>query len=303
MKHNKQLVYNNGMLINLEQLHTFALAAEFKNFSLVADKLNISAAAVGKQIKSLEHYFRAQLFYRTTRHMELTEFGSALREQCKTLLNEVNNITGLAADFHGQVYGKLKVFTSFHFGEIYILPFTGEFLKKYPNLELEIELEDRIPDMETENLDLVIGLMGGIPQHYTRRKIKEDKYVICGSKEYFKKNKKPMKPEDLINHKFIIHSNRPSKDIIEFNENLKVRVNPIVSVNNTKAIYQCCLDGVGLAMLHSDIVKSAIKHEKLIEVLPNFSLPYSPLYLYYKTVKYLKPSLRILIDYMIKKIG
>lgn len=284
---------------NFEQLQTFILAAELKNFSQVAEKLEISAAAVGKQIKLLEENFRVQLFYRTTRHMELTEFGAAFYEQCKSILKEVENTNNLLATYHGQIFGKIKVFCSVLFGEVYVLPFITKFMRHYPELELQIEMADRIPNIEAENIDLVVGLMGSIPPHFTRRKIKEDRYILCASPKYFKNKSKPHHPSELAQYDIITHSTRPDPNTIIFTDKLKVNFQPKLSINNTSGILQCCLDGAGIAILHSDVIAQQISKGTLIEVLSDYPQPAMPLYLYFKTVQYLQPKLRVLIDFIL----
>lgn len=126
-------------------------------------------------------------------------------------------------------------------------------MRRYPELQLQIEMADRIPNIEAENIDLVVGLMGSIPPHYTRRKIKEDRYILCTAPKYLKNKPKPKHPSELSEYEIITHSTRPDPNTIIFNDKLKVSVQPKLSINNTSGILQCCLEGAGIAILHSDV--------------------------------------------------
>src|SRR5690348_5646558 len=132
----------------IEQLITFKIAAELKSFSRTAVELDISSAAVGKQIKTLEDSIGIELFYRTTRHVSLTDAGAAFYERAKVILAEVHTTNDLLASQKGEPTGKLKIICSIFLGEQKICPLLPYFLKKYPNISLDLELADRLPDLE-----------------------------------------------------------------------------------------------------------------------------------------------------------
>lgn len=297
----KEIVYNSRMW-NLEQIKTFKLISECRSFSKVAEKLNISAAAVGKQIKNLEDNLGATLFYRTTRHVALTELGEIFYEQCETILSEIERTNDLLATHKGKITGKLKIVSAVSFGERHIIPLVKEFLTLYPELTLYLELADRIPDLEKENIDLIMGLMQGLPQHYVCKKIKTDRYALCASLEYMKKFRIPNKPENLTEHDFITHSKRPKPQIVTFKKNMTIYVKPRLWTNSTNAMLQFCLDGLGIAMFHADVVENYIKEKRLIEVLKEYQQPPQSIFLYYKKVEYLQPKLRAFIDFFVGKL-
>src|SRR4051812_17954086 len=112
----------------LDQLLTFHLVAEKENFSKVAVLLNLSTAAVGKQIKNLESEIGAQLFYRTTRHVNLTEIGKAFFARSKIILNEIDKTKDFIAGHKNEVSGTIKIVSSIPFGESHIVPHLYELL-------------------------------------------------------------------------------------------------------------------------------------------------------------------------------
>lgn len=171
-------------------------------------------------------------------------------------------------------------------------------MKTYPDIILDLELADRVPDLEKENIDLIIGLMKGLPPQYVQKKIKEDRYVFCAAPSYIKRNGTPLQPQYLSKHAFITHSKRPKPNVISFGINTQIHLKPRFLTNSTFAMLRCCLDGLGIAMFHSDVVAQLIKENKLIEVLVKYREPAQTIYLYYKKVEYLQPKIRVFIDFL-----
>lgn len=285
----------------LDQIQTFKRVAEEENFSKVAHFFKISPTAVGKKIKQLEDSLGGQLFYRTTRRVTLTEFGKVFYERCALLLREIAKTNDLLASYKCDVQGKLKIVGSISFGERYILPNLKEFLFSYPNLIVDIELSDRIPNLETEDIDLLIGYMAGFPLQYTCRRIKEDSYVWCASPDYLKLHAAPQEPIDLEKHNYIAHSKRPSPTVLKFGDK-KVYLEPKIWGNSTSILLQCCLDGIGIALFHLDTVQNYLDKNLLIEVLENYRSPKQSLYMYFKTMHYMQPKIRVFIDYLMQKM-
>lgn len=301
LKYYKLLIYNLAMW-TIDQLITFHLVAEKENFSKAASLLKLSTAAVGKQIKNLESEIGIQLFYRTTRHVKLTEIGKAFFTRSKMILNEIDKTKDFIAEQKNEVRGRIKVTSSIPFGETHIVPHLHELLALYPHLTLDLDLTDRIPDLEKEEIDLTIGLMSGLPSHYTSRRVKSVCYVLCASPAYLKRFSEPKTPLDLTSHDFITHSKRPNPSSILFNNELQVKINPKLWTNNSFAMLNACLNGVGIGMFHFDNVKTFIQEKRLVEVLKPFRQSPQHLYLYYKTMQYMQPKLRSFIDFLMGKL-
>lgn len=301
MNNYKLLVYN-PLMWTLDQLITFQLVAEKESFSKAAAHLNLSTAAVGKQIKSLESEIGAQLFYRTTRHVNLTEMGKAFFARSKIILDEIDKTKDFIAEHNNEVRGTIKIVSSIPFGESHIVPHLHELLTLYPNLTIDLDLTDRIPNLAKEEVDLTIGLMSGLPLHYTSRRIKNVLYVLCATSNYLKKFGEPKKPQELASHHFITHSNRPNPSLIMFNNDLQIKINPKLWTSNSFTMLNACLMDIGIGMFHFDTVKTYIKEKRLIEILQPYRQPPQPLYLYYKTMQYMQPKLRAVIDFLIAKL-
>lgn len=293
------LVYNQEMW-TLEQLITFRAVVERQHFAYAAEELRISAAAVGKQIKTLENAIGITLFYRTTRRVNLTDAGAAFYEQAKKVLSEAETTNDLIASQKGEAAGMLKIICSVFFGEQIISPLLPKFMHLYPKIRLDIESSDRIPDLESEKIDASIGLIGAMSEHYVRRKLHQDRHILCASPEYLKKHGIPKNVNELSLHHFITHSKRPQPNELPFGGEI-IHINPIISTNNTNIMVQLCLQGVGFALLHSDLVASHINNSSLVELFPEKRESLRDMYIYFKKSQYLQPKLRAFIDFLLKE--
>jgi DNA-binding transcriptional LysR family regulator len=283
---------------NYEQLLTFKYAAFYKSFTKTADKLNISAAAVGKQIQKLEESLGAQLFYRTTRRVTLTELGKVFYPQCEHILSELAKAKDLIDGYQGKVTGRLKIVSSISFGEVYIIPILASLMQRFPELILDIELADRIPDIESEDIDIVIGLMGGLPAHCMCKKLKDEAYLLCASPQYLLTHGIPLAPEDLYEHNYIAHSKRPRATELIFNKETIIEVKPKLWLNDTHAMLQSCLKGIGISLFFAGTVQEYLAANTLIELLKPYRQPAKPIYVYFKKLHYMQPKVRAFIDFI-----
>ena len=285
-----------------ERIETFVKLAEGKNFTQVANTLRVSTAAVSKQIQQLEAEIGLKLFERTTRKMTLTDAGTEFFEQCKRLMNEAQQTYFFAAKLRKEPSGELRITSNRYFGEQFILPYLSDFLTRFPKITLNLELAERFPDMNQEQVDLIFGVSIVGPDHLIQKKIGTTRYVLAGSPEYFKKHGTPKKPKDLIQHQYITHSMRKPDTIIPFKNEQEIHVTPFLRLNDTQAMLKCAIEGIGIIRVHDYIINQSLKDQSLIEILKESGEPEQPIYLYYKSNRFIQPKIRCFIDYFTKKL-
>ncbi len=200
----------------LNQLATFIQVAENSSFAKTARSMKLSTAAVSKQIGLLEDSLGVQLLHRSTRRVELSEIGQIYYEHCKRIMSELSEADAAISKTHQEPFGELKVTSGRHFGERYIVPHLADFIKSYPKVRINLELAERIPDLEKEGVDILIGMSLPGPPDSIQRVIEKTRYVLSASPAYLKKFGIPKKPEDLIEHRYITHSMRHPDDVIFF---------------------------------------------------------------------------------------
>ena len=146
----------SGALDDVAALVVFAKVIQQRSFTRAAHQLESSTSAVSKRIARLESRLGTALLTRTTRHVSPTEAGLALYEHCLRILREVENAELLVADFTAEPRGLLRISAPVYFGEVNIAPLLAEFAHDYPELRIELSLNDRFVDLTAEGFDLAI---------------------------------------------------------------------------------------------------------------------------------------------------
>ena len=136
---------------------TFVAVVEESSFTRAADKLAVTPTAISKQIKQLEGQLGQQLLDRDTRKGKVTEIGQRFYEHCKRIEHEMKVAAAFVQSQHEEPQGRLRISCSLMFAHAYLVKHLHEFSERYPTLQLEVEVADRIPDMEREDFDLLIG--------------------------------------------------------------------------------------------------------------------------------------------------
>lgn len=285
-----------------EQLELFKLVVEHGSITSVANKLNVTSAAVGKQLTLLEKRLSIQLLIRTTRNISLTEIGKVVYEQACDLVRQMEGIEQYTASSKEEPKGELKIRSSIHFGEKFLIPHLSQFNLKYPKIKFELELLEQIPTFSSDKVDILFGVLSTLDiQDLVRRKLITTSYKLCATPAYIKKMGMPITPHNLTNHNFITHSNRPDNNLLTF-KNIQISLTPSLQVNDTRSLLACTLEGLGFSNLLDFIVDDLLKHDQLIEILPDYSSEEKyEICLYYKKTRYTKPEIKAFIEFINKR--
>lgn len=285
-----------------DQINAFISIVEENSFIKAAQKLGISAAAISRQLARLEASLRIELLYRTTRKVQLTEAGEHYYQQCKMALDVLKDAELAMGQDQKEVTGTLYVTCNRYFAIHYILPHIAEFMAQNPMLKINLELAERFPDLIAEKVDLVFGVSVEGSEDLVRKKFTTTRYIACASPGYLKQYGTPKKPSELAEHRYITHSIRNPENVVIFKDNQKILVNPILSLNDSVAMRECAIQGLGIVKLHEYMVKEAIQNGTLIEILKTYQKPTTPIYLYYRQSRYLQAKIRKFIDFYTARI-
>lgn len=286
----------------LDQIETFVQVVEQNSFAGAAKNLGISAAAVSKQVNALENRLGVQLLTRSTRKISLTEIGTNYYHQCQRVLNELHEADSVVSHVQQEPAGVLRVAASSHFGERYIVPYISEFMERYPQVLLHLDLAERFPDLARENIDVLVGIALDGPPELVRRKIGSACYSLCATPEYFKKYGMPKKPTDLEKHRYIEHSIRKPSGHITFSGGQSINLKPILLLNNTKEMIAAALQDIGIIKVHSYAVDPYLEEGKLVRTLYDFRDDARNVYLYYQQSRFLPRKIRCFIDFLLEKM-
>jgi DNA-binding transcriptional LysR family regulator len=289
-------------MADLSQIRTFVLTSELGSLAAVARKLGISPAAISKQLTKLEEELGLLLLVRSTRRIELTEIGENYCLQCRRILEEVEAASALISQVKAIPSGILKVVSGRHFANFYIVPHLKEFLLKYPRIELNLELAERVPDLNLEAIDVMIGMSISATGDVIQKRIGTTSYSFCASPDYLKQFGTPEKPKDLKKHRYITHNMRKPDNELIFRDQEIVTVNPYLRVNDVQTMLNLALDGLGIVKLHHYVVKEYLEQGSLQEVLTAYSNTDIPIYVAYPQRRYIPSKVRCFIDFITEKL-
>ena len=287
-------------------LPVFVAVVENHGFAPAARCLGVSKSAVSKRISQLEEYLGARLLHRSTRKLSLTEAGERYFARAIEALAMVQEAEDAVSDLQSKPKGRLKINTPMSFGRLHIAPKIAKFLKLYPEIEIEMIMEDRVVDLVDGGYDLAIrgGTLPG--SSLIARKIAPCHHVLVASSEYLKEHGVPNTPDDLHGHNclhYTYFSDHHEWTLIGPGGTVEIRPTGNFQVNNGEALMTAILGGCGIGRTTTVIAGGHILSGDLVRVLPNFQLPEQTMYAVFHKRKYLPSKVRVFIDFILNEIG
>jgi DNA-binding transcriptional LysR family regulator len=289
-------------MINPVWLTSFVEVVNFLSMVNAARHLKLTPAAVSKHIMLLEQKLCLPLLKRSTRKVELTEEGELYFEQAKKILEAYEQAEGAISHLKEEPAGKLKILCGPHIGNTHVIPHLGQFMEKYPKIRPYLEVTQTMPDLEKEQVDVIVGLTLGIPAHWIQRTLMPTRWVFCASSEYLAKYGTPKAPSDLQSHRIITRVQRRPNNLIEFKNGESILFDPYLYCNDTRAMRRAALHGLGIVQLHDYIISEDLKQGRLIEILPEYMEQKQTVsvHLSYRPSAQIHSKVRLFIDFIIE---
>ncbi|AXS40701.1 LysR family transcriptional regulator [Breoghania sp. L-A4] len=285
-------------------LTMFLVVAQHRSFSIAAARLGVSAPAVSQSIRQLEERLGTPLFHRTTRSVKLTEAGQRLVERAAPAAAEIVEALDLVQDQADRPAGRLRVTMPRIAGSYLIEPIMADFHAAYPDIELEISLDDKLVDIVETGFDAGIRLGSMIDADMVAVRLTGTKTpVIVGTPGYFQRYGRPERIEDLARHKCLGIRLMSSGGLYRWEfmrdgKAVEIAVNGPLIVNDVSLILRGALDGIGLAYLYRSLVSEALADGRLISVLDEFCEEEPGLYMYFPNRATIAPKLRVFVDFV-----
>jgi DNA-binding transcriptional LysR family regulator len=288
----------------IETLRTFIRVVETGSLSAVAREMNASQSTVSRQITSLEEHFGVRLFHRTTRHLSLTDDGENLHEHATTVLEMVEGMEAALGQDKSSPSGHVRVATPVSLGLI-LMERVPELMTRYPNLSVELVMDDDPGDMIEQRLDLAIRSGEVVNQSLIKRSLGAIMRVAVAAPGYLDHRGVPLQPSDLADHACIVH--RVGQDDSEWrligeDGMVSVTVQGALSTNNHAAVRGAALGGLGIALLPEYQIVDDVRAGRLQLVLPDYTSEPLPAYLVYPSRRHLAPRTRVVIDFLIEEV-
>ncbi|MEM9778909.1 MAG: LysR family transcriptional regulator [Pseudomonadota bacterium] len=285
----------------------FARVVDKGSFSGAAREINQSPSAVSKQIGALEDRLGVRLVTRTQQGISLTEEGRVFHGRCTEIAQTVSDTQSLLESMAQHPRGVLRVNATVAFGKAQILPILPDFLERYPELTINLELTDRPTDPFSDEIDVGIRFTEQIDNgSVIARKLAPNRRVICASPTYLEKFGTPEVPDDLQAHNCLRLSTVQKWNEWTFGKGpgkRGVMITGNFEANSADAVYHAVLAGVGIARLSTYLIGSDLAAGRLVRLLPDYLHSESSIYAIYPERRNLAPKIRAFLDYLTDYFG
>jgi DNA-binding transcriptional LysR family regulator len=281
----------------------FAKVADLGSFAAAAKELRLSPTMIGKHIRFLEERLGSQLINRSTRRQSLTELGRDYLDHCRHLLEEAEAGDALAEEALRAPRGRLRIATSVAFGSYSLAPAVVRFMKKYPEVSVELVLSDRMVDLLEEGTDAAIRV--GTPTDSTMMSRSLSPYtgVVCAAPGYLAEHGTPKHPRDLVHHqclRYIGWADGPRWTFLGPEGEIQVIVKSRLTINSTFAIRYAALAGAGIVLMRDEMLAEDIAAGRLKVLLPNYKTQSRVRQILWLKNRKMTPKLRAFIDFIVE---
>ena len=259
--------------------HWLTVLSEQGSYTAAATRLGVSKAAMSQRIAELERVAGVTLVQRTTRSVRLTEAGQRLVDQTRAAFEQISQSFAQVRDLAEAPQGLLRVTAPVALARQQIVPLLPDFLRQYPQVRIELNLSDRLSSLATEGFDLAIRHTAHPPDTHVAVALCATRSVLVASKAYLRRAGTPQQPADLAAHN-CLHYPRPQErpgwtfepqGRTDMRERVTVQVSGSLTANNSEALRDAAMAGLGIALLPDFSAQAALKAGKLVEVLPGWA--------------------------------
>ena len=288
----------------LTEMEAFATVVDQGGFTDAAKKMGISKSAVSKHVSSLEARLGARLLNRTTRRVSPTEIGLAYYDRARRVLNDAGEADSLVTAMQSAPSGLLRISVATDFGVNHLSPILGEFLQEFPDITVNMVLNNRYVELISEGFDMAIRI-GELEDSTLRaRKLTETTKRMVGSPDYFKKYGRPQKIDDLNEHKLLHYSNQANNAVWKLTapsgEKRQVRTAGWLTVNDGQSLLNAAISGLGIAYLPSFLYAEALAEGLVEEAIPDLPIDTQGIYAVYPPGRFTQPKVRAFIDFLVQ---
>ncbi|WP_437819519.1 LysR family transcriptional regulator [Sorangium sp. So ce1078] len=289
----------------LTSMAVFTKVVATGSFSKAGRELGLSPAGVSNHVRALEDWLGARLIHRTTRRLSLTEAGEALHERCTRILAEVEQAQAAAGALHASPRGRLKISAPITFGIRHLAPVIADYLLTYPEVAVDVSLNDRKVDLLEEGFDLAVRI-GALPDSsLAARRIAPSRSVLCASPAYVERQGAPVEPADLERHECLEYAYRATPGQWRFHgpggEEVSVRVRGRLTATNGELLRVALLSGLGIGIAPTFIVGEDLAAGRLVSLMPGYGLEEVGVHAVYPQGRHISAKVRSFIDFLVNR--
>ena len=288
-----------------ENMNTFIRVVEAGSISGAADKLSVAKSAVSRRLKELEEHLGVELFHRTTRRMNLTDTGRAFYHQSVRIVEDLIEAELATSQAHGTLKGSLKIALPSTFGIMHMGPAINEFLNLHPQIEFDLDFNDREVDLMQEGFDLAVRIAILPDSSLIARRLAPIKTIICASPVYLEQKGLPQCPDDLRTHQCLVYNLLRDYEYWKFTDTngqeIKTKIYPYLKASTGEFLKDAAVQGLGIIQSPTFIVYKEIERGTLVPLLQDYKLPEINAYAIYPPTRHLSQRVRAFVDFLVKR--
>jgi DNA-binding transcriptional LysR family regulator len=297
----------SGAFDDIAALVIFARVVQQRSFTRAARELDTSTSAVSKRIARLEARLRTPLLTRTTRQVTPSEAGLMLYEHCLRILREVEDAELHVAGLANAPRGLLRVSAPVYFGELHVAPLLAGLVQRYPEIRLELSLNDRFVDLVAEGFDLAVRIGDVSGASLVTKRLARVAHVACAAPAYLERRGRPQHPRDLLEHDCLRYTLDPVRGSWRFKGSggaeLTVPVTGGFDSNHGGALREAAVAGLGIVRLPEFYVAEAIDSGALVRILDEFMPSDLNIQGVYPGNRMMSPKTRVALDFLAQELS
>ena len=290
---------------SLNGFAVFVQVAETRSFVAAGRLLGVSASAIGKSVARLEDRLGVRLFHRSTRSVTLTAEGMLFLERSRRILAEIEAAELELAQASSAPRGRLRV--SLPLVSSLVLPVLGEFMREYPEIELDLDFTDQMVDVIEEGFDAVVRTGEPSDSRLTARRLGAFRSLLVASPDYLARRGTPQAPADLMQH-HCLHYRFPHSGKLEpwtlrtMPDEPELQLPISMICNNIETRVCFALQGLGIAYLPDFSIREPLADGRLQPILLDYAERSGVFHVLWPASKYPSPKVRALVDFLCARV-
>lgn len=291
---------------DLNQLVIFAKVVETRSFTGAGRELGLPKSTVSRKVAQLEERLAVQLLERTTRKLSLTEVGAAFYERCARIATEIREAEQAVLERHRVPRGLLRITAPPEFGATLLSDLVSEFLVAHPEVDIEMELTERIVDMIDEGFDLSV-CVGRLPDSgLISRRLGSLRRFLVATPAYLENAGEPGHPRELEEHALVVSGNPRRAVTMELAHSdegsYRVQTRPRLVVNSMAMLHEAVVAGVGVGMLPAFKCGADLRAGRLCTILDDWTRSEAAIHALYPTARHLSAKVRTFLDFLTARL-
>jgi DNA-binding transcriptional LysR family regulator len=281
-------------------MRAFARVVEFGGFTAAAASLGMSVSAVAKSVTRLEEDLGLQLLVRSTRQVAVNDYGREFYPRCVQILKEIDDAEASLQKARTVPQGRLRILLPASFGRATFLPQLANFTRSYPEITLDVQLNDRPVDLVEQSFDLAVHIGELDDSRLMSRLLTRGPRVTAASPAYIARHGEPKLPHDLIHHSCIVSTAGAVWPFRVRGRKVNVRVPERLLVSSSDALRETALLGLGIIQANWWTLRHDLAAGTIRPLLQKYAVEGSPISVVYPPARHMPQKLRVMIDFLVE---